>query len=102
MKSNLRKFMVLSLSGAIISAQAYAAETVPGFGAAGSYNPALPITPSVEEKTPGGEASGGATSTLGVSTPVIVGGVVVVAAAAAVALGASSGSGGGSSAPTHQ
>lgn len=110
MKIKIRNAVSLFTCGVLITTQSIAAGVVPGYGAAGSYNLALPITEdpavlkSVNENA-GSVAQGagpaGASSGLGISTPVMVGAAVVVAAAAAIAIGASSGSGGGSSTPTH-
>lgn len=112
MKINTRNAVCLLTCGLMISTQSIAAGVIPGYGAAGTYNPALIIptvaTPAAQEEqtTIAGSASEGAgtastSSALGISTPVLIGSAVAVAAVAAIAIGASSSSGGGSSAPTH-
>lgn len=114
MKISIRKSITLLTAGALITSQSFAADVIPGFGAGGTYNPALiapvvatPVAPvdTTESIAAGTTAEGagtaGTASTLGISTPVLIGGAVALAAAAAIAIGASSSSGGGSSAPSH-
>ncbi|MGV1015879.1 MAG: hypothetical protein ACOYBW_00720 [Fluviibacter phosphoraccumulans] len=110
MNCHFKRRLTLFATIALITGQSNAAGIVPGYGAAGKLMPVTPILDKPETQkqiteTVGSAAEGagtaGTASTLGLSTPVLVGSAVVVAAAAAIAIGASSSSGGGSSSPTH-
>lgn len=107
MTVKIRNAVSLFTCGVLITAQSIAAGVVPEYGAAGTYNPELPISKETAVSKPingnaGSFAQGAglAGSSAGLSTTAIVTTAVVVAAAAtAIAVGASSS--GGTSSPSH-